>query len=485
MKDVLKGLQPENVFYYFEQICRIPHGSGDTKRISDYCVSVVKEAGLFYVQDEWNNLIVKKPAAEGYEQDPAIMLQGHIDMVNEKVNGSAHDFTKDPLDLHIDGDWIFAKDTTLGGDDGIAAAYMLAILTDSSLEHPALECVFTVDEEIGLIGAEHIDLSGCKAKYLINMDSEEEGIFLTSCAGGATAEIILPVRRKKTEGIRVSVQIDHLLGGHSGTEIHKERANADLLMGRLLFDLMQNEINTSFSLVEVNGGTKDNAIPRSCRAELISYVPQRELEERIKEQFAVYQKEYAQTDPDMEVSVQWYGKQTAMGMVSQTQGLLLFLLRMIPNGVQHWSTSIENLVETSLNLGIVETREDSLRFVSSVRSSVNSRKQELLEKLQFIAEFLGGELNVSGSYPGWEYRIESRLRTLMADTWEEMYGKKPSLQAIHAGLECGIIAGKLPQIDIMSMGPDMKDIHTPKERLSISSTERCYRFVLEVLRKMK
>lgn len=485
MREVCKGLKPEYVFRYFEDICRIPHGSGDTKAVSDYCVYIAKQSELNYTQDEWNNVIIRKPAALGYENAPVVMLQGHLDMVNEKLSTSKHDFSCDPLDLMIDGDWLCANGTTLGGDDGIAVAYMLAILTDPDLKHPALECVFTVDEEVGLTGAKRIDLSECKAKYLINLDSEEEGIFLVSCAGGVRADLTLPIQRKTVTGEVVEITLDHFMGGHSGAEIHKERANADQLMGRILFDVLQMQDEMAFSLIECEGGTKDNAIPRTCSAKIVSWLPKEQLEQKFLQCFAAYQKEYQFTEENMSLEITWRGQEEVSAMSTQSQVKVLFLLRMVPNGVIHWSKAIKDLVETSLNLGILKTDFDNVTLGFAIRSSVDTRKRELMEQLKFLIEFLGGSIEFYGDYPGWEYNPDSVLSDLMVHVWEEMYGVKPEIQAIHAGLECGLISEKMPELDIVSMGPQMEDIHTPQERLNIPSVEKCYNYIINVLQKIK
>lgn len=485
MREICKDLKPEYVFRYFEDICRIPHGSGDTKAISDYCVHIAKRSGLDYVQDSWNNVIIRKPATPGYENAPVVMLQGHLDMVNEKLSTSDHDFSSDPLELMIDGEWLHANGTTLGGDDGIAVAYMLAILTDPDLQHPALECVFTVDEETGLIGATEIDLSECRAKYLINLDSEEEGVFLVSCAGGVRADLTLPIQRRSATGEVAEILLDHLAGGHSGSEIHRERANADQLMGRMLFDVLQMQDEMAFSIIEWEGGTKDNAIPRTCSVKLVSWLSKEELEEKFKYCFEIYKKEYQFTEKEMDLTITWRGQEEVSILSTQSQVKVLFLLRMIPNGVCHWSKAIKHLVETSLNLGIMKTDFDHITLGFSIRSSVETRKQELMEQLKFLIEFLGGTIHFTGNYPGWEYNPDSVLCALMTGVWEEMYGTEPEIKAIHAGLECGIISQKMPGIDIVSMGPQMEDIHTPEERLNIVSVEKCYNYIVRVLEKMK
>lgn len=482
---ILAGLKPERVFYYFEEICRIPHGSGNTKQISDYLVAFAKEHHLSYRQDASNNVIISKNAAKGYEESPVIILQGHCDMVCEKEAGSDHDFEKDPLDLCVDGDSIFAKGTTLGGDDGIAVAYMLAILEDETLLHPALECIITTDEEIGLLGAFDLDVSELKGRKLINLDSEAEGSIWTSCAGGMSAHCEIPVGRCDASGVCCEVRISGLLGGHSGAEIDKNRANSNILLGRFLYTLEQ---KIGFGILDAQGGQKDNAIPRLSVVNLV--VEQGDLPivmETAQKLEAELRKEYEGTDGEICITVKKgaSGEFKVLSPVSCEK--LIFFLMNIANGIQKMSGSIEGLVETSCNLGIfsMPQNDDYLFAVSSVRSSVSSAKTALGEKIRYLTEFLGGEYHIEGDYPAWEYREDSPLRELMVNVYEKMYGRKPQVVAIHAGLECGLFYDRLEQLDCVSIGPDMTDIHTSMERLSISSAARVYEYLLEVLKASK
>lgn len=477
--NILEGLQPRKVFEFFEKITTIPHGSKNTKAISDYCVSIAKEHGLEYYQDNDNNVIIIKEASAGYENAPAVMLQGHLDMVTEKTTESNHDFMKDPLPIDIDGDFIFSHNTTLGADNGIAVAYMLALLTDKESIMPRIECVFTVDEEIGLLGADSIDLSPCQAKYLINLDNEEDGVFITSCAGGIRIDLSLPIERIQTSNKAYEIKIAGLKGGHSGQEIGKERANAAKLMGRLLFDLQLSQL-VDFDIAHFEGGLKDNAIPRECISIVTSNKNKEEVEKAVKGIFEIYKKEYAVSDEGMFVSVTECEKEVSI-LTPASKMKLLFLLNQLPNGVQHMDMSIEGLVETSLNLGITSMEEQVFHANFSIRSSRESRKVQLMNELIFLVEFLGGEFSTSGDYPGWEYNPNSSLRPLMTSLWKEMFGTEAKVEAIHAGLECGLLYSKMPTLDIVSIGPTMYDIHTPQERLSIESTKRCYEFVLKTL----
>ncbi len=483
MERRLAGLAPERVWYYFEELCRIPHGSGNTKQISYYCANFAKERGLRYIQDEVGNVIIFKPAAPGYEGAPAAIIQGHLDMVAEKTPSSSHDFLKDPLDLFVEDGWVGARDTTLGGDDGIAIAYALALLEDDSLSHPALECVFTVEEETGMDGAYALDMSVLQGKYLLNLDSEEEGTVLASCAGGLRKICTLPVERREAEGTAYHLEITGLKGGHSGAEIHTEKGNAVILMGRLLY-----EINRELPMVicALKGGLKDNAIPRLCEAQiLVKKEDEERLEQLVRAVEKDLQEEFKVQDPDVAVLCRAEGETTAMALTPASTTKVLFFLNTCPNGVQAMSHQIEGLVETSLNLGIMELGQEAFVAHFSIRSSVRSRKYVLCHKLEFLCELLGGEAESTSEYPEWTFRADSHLRDVLCAVYEEQTGRKMEVQAIHAGLECGLFDDKKPGLDMISIGPDMKDIHTVSERLSIASVERTWKLLCEVLRRLK
>lgn len=480
---VLSGLKPEKVFGYFEELCKIPHGSGNTKEISDYLVAFAKERNLKVYQDEYNNVVIYKPASEGYEAAPVTILQGHCDMVAEKTPESSHDFEKDGLKLMIEGDYITADQTTLGGDDGIAVAYMMAILDDDTLKHPALECVITTDEEIGLLGAKDLDASVLQGKYMINLDSEEEGYLWISCAGGQTGISEVPLSFREVEGEVLEVVIDGLVGGHSGAEIDKNRANANKLMGRFLYELGQ---KTMFTLAELEGGTKDNAITRKCKAVLVL----EEEDRKTAEEFAAsYQenlrKEYSGTDDNITVNMVSQGTKTISALDMMSKEKTVFFLMNIPYGIEKMSGEIEGLVETSNNIGVLRIEEGFLVSSCGIRSSVGSAKQFVSEKIQYLTEFLGGEYTVVGDYPAWEYKKDSALRELMADVYRDLFGKEANVKAIHAGLECGLFYDKIPGLDCVSFGPSMQDIHTTEEKLSISSTARMWEYLVKVLESIK
>ena len=482
--DILSNLAPEPVFQYFEDICQIPHGSGNTKEISDYCVRFAEKRGLRYIQDESNNIIIFKPGTAGYENSAPVILQGHLDMVCEKENDCTIDMAREGLQLELQDGIISAKGTTLGGDDGIAVAYALALLDATDIPHPPLEAVFTVDEEIGMLGAAALDCSPLKSRIMLNLDSEDEGFLLVGCAGGISAKGTIPLTRFSASGKKATLCITGLQGGHSGIEIDKGRANACKLLGRTLYALKK---EFSFLLCSLQGGLKDNAIPRDASATLLFDGDTEEslLLERVAEIQHSYQNEYRQTDPSVSCTLTLSETGSANAMTPDTGKNIIAALVNLPNGIQRMSFDIKGLVQTSLNLGIMNTSEESFNCSCSIRSSVETEKCALVNQLQCLMESLGGSLKTSGEYPAWEYRQESPLRDLMVSVFEEQYGKKPVIQTIHAGVECGLFADRLPGLDCVSFGPDMKAIHTPKEALDAGSVLRTWNYTLEILKRLK
>ncbi len=475
----LAGLEPANVFAYFEKICSIPHGSRNTKMISDYLVAFAKEQNLQYIQDEMNNVILFQQGTCGMEDRPPVILQGHMDMVCEKDAKCAIDMASQGLDVTHDNKCVYARGTTLGGDDGIAVAYALALLADKTIPHPPLEVIITVDEEIGMLGADAIDLSMLKGRTLINLDSEDEGIFTVSCAGGCRATITLNVERQAVYGPCVRLVVDGLRGGHSAAEIHKYRANANKSMGEFLSRVQK---LMPLCLTSLAGGSKDNAIPRSCQAAVVALGVKLE---RINDIAEALQAEVRETFDEPDAMVQAFDVDALGGnsLTSASTAKVISLLCAAPNGVQAMSQDIPGLVQTSLNLGITKLGE---RFSAtfSVRSSLNSEKQALLGQLKQLAQMQEGSYSEMGDYPAWEYKKQSPLRDIMVETYTEMFGKAPQVMAIHAGLECGLLGQKLPGLDCVSVGPQMHDIHTSREKLEIASTERTWKFLLEVLKRL-
>ena len=477
---VLSNLKPRKVFRFFEDICSMPHGSGNIKQVSDYCASFAKERDLKYIQDELGNVIIFAPGTPGYEQADPVILQGHMDMVCVKTADCPLDLTRDGLKLAVDGDHVYAEGTSLGADNGIAVAMMLALLDSPELPHPPIEALITVDEETGMFGAAAVDFTPMKGYRLINMDSEEEGIFTVSCAGGVRASCRLGVAREQVEMPRCKVVMDGMLGGHSGVEIHKGRGNALKLMGRVLNEVAE---RTQMHLVSYGGGAADNVIAKEaqvvlCAADLSAVESAvREVEQQLKAEFA-------QNDPGVTLRVEALEQKNVMALTAEDTAKVLAVLAQVPQGVQSMSESIKDLVQTSLNLGVASLEEDLvLRF--ALRSSVAAEKEEMLAELVRIFEEHGGCVETDGDYPAWEYRKDSPLRDLMAATYTDLYGKAPVIDAIHAGLECGLLSGKRPELDCVSIGPNLEAVHSVEEKLSISSTKRTWEFLLEVLRRSK
>ncbi len=483
MSYFLESYDYKKVLYYFEQLTKIPHGSGNVQAISDYLANFAKEQGLRYVQDEALNVVMFKEASPGYENAPVVMLQGHMDMVCEKNADSGHDFEKDALELRVDGDNLMANGTTLGGDDGVAVAYMMALAADKEAKHPALELVITTEEETGMDGAKALDMSGLKASYLINIDSEDEGVVLCSCAGGMRQTCTLPLNRMPVKGVVYDIALTGLYGGHSGAEIDKNRVNSVYAMTRLLFEARE---LVDFSVSDFHGGLKDNAIPREAFAAIVVEEEDTALFKKTVEELAQkYKSELASIEPGftVEVTAGEAGEYAVLDSVSQEK--LLFFLMQAPNGIQRMSGDIAGLVESSLNLGIFEVKEDEAEFNFALRSSSKTYKYFMRDKVEYLISFLGGESSTHSEYPAWEYRRESRLRELFREVYQRMYEKEPEIQAIHAGLECGLIAEKMPELDMISIGPDMKDIHTPVEALNLPSAIRVYQFLENLLAEVK
>ncbi len=477
--NVLGHLEPKNVFGYFEEICKIPHGSGNMEKISQFCVDFAKEQGLEYIVDDMKNVIIIKEATPGYEDVEPLIIQGHLDMVCEKRPDKEKDFLTEGLDLCTDGELIWADGTTLGGDDGIAVAYGLALLAAKDLEHPRLEVVFTVDEETGLYGAEAIDMSMLKGKKLINLDSEEEGIFTVGCAGGLTLKCDIPVFADEAEGVVYELKVTGLLGGHSGAEIHKGRANANVVLGRVLQVLNK---ETGADIIRMAGGAKDNAIPRNAWAEiLVAEELQEKLEKVVKDQEAILKNELHASDAEVTLILEKKGPASAEVLDATSKISALHALNNIPNGIQAYSMDIEGLVETSLNMGIMSLDGESLNMSFAVRSSVESAKYYLTDRVVLFVEMLGGDCEIQGDYPGWAFNPKSDLRETFLKVYREMYQKEPVVEAIHAGLECGLFTKKIDGLDSISVGPNMHDIHTSEETLEVASVKRTWEFLCRVI----
>lgn len=468
---MLRNLSPAAVFSYFERIASIPRGSENCGGIADYIEAFAKEKNLISKKDSFNNVIIKKPGNGPMQHAPAVMLQGHLDMVCEKVAGSAHDFTSDPLPLRTDGKYIWSEGTTLGADDGIAVAMMLAILDDTAALHPPLECVFTSDEEIGLIGAQHLDLSCCSARYLINLDCDEDGVFTAGCCGGVRVRYQIPISRTQARKHGKRLILEGLQGGHSGAQIHKRGGNAVGLLARILQE------SGCTKLVSIGGGDKDNVIPSRCEAVVLG-------DETFADAYAEVCREYREREPDMRFLEEDMGWMEAEILSADSRENVLHFLTHAPWGVLSMHPNMEGLVGTSANLAAVETRADCVCGTVSVRSEREAERDRVCDVIAKLLAPMGGSERRDGAYPGWAYSKDSILRQTMVETWQEMFGEAPRTAVIHAGLECGVLQSKLPGLDVIAFGPEILDIHTPAERLNIASVEKNYRFLLKTLEKL-
>lgn len=479
--EVLSKLEPKEVFSYFEKLCAVPHGSGNTKEISDLCVDFAKELGLRWRQDEVNNVVIWKDASPGREGDAPVILQGHIDMVCVKTEDSPKDMAKEGLDLRTDGEWVWADKTSLGGDNGIAVAMIFAILADRELSHPPLEAVLTVDEEVGLEGAFALDCSDLKGRKLVNLDSEEEGVFTVSCAGGVRMDGFLPGKRTPLEGeTGFEIALEGLLGGHSGAEIHKGRASANQVMGRVLYSAL--ERFPGLRLADIRGGKFDNVICSRNHAKAAVPADRAEdFEGFIREFGAALRNEYAGCDDGITLSCRRADLDGALSPEA-TANILRTLLA-VPQGVQAMNVDFPGLVQTSLNMGVMEMREDGLHFGVSMRSCIATQKDMLVQRLKAILELGGGTYTLRGNYPGWQYDRNSALREEVLAAYRAVCGKEGTIEATHGGLECGLFVEKLPGLDAVSFGPELHDVHSVKERLNVASTERVYEVTRELLRR--
>lgn len=472
-----------NIFKNFEEISKIPRCSGNEKGISDFLVKFAKDLGLEAIQEPSLNVIIKKPASKGYEDARSVILQGHMDMVCTKVEDIDFDFVNDPIELLKEGDLIRAKGTTLGADNGIAVAMIMSILEDTSLEHPEVIALITSEEETGMDGVLNLDPKNIKGDILINLDSEEEGVALASCAGGVKNLVELPISLKSSnlEDVFVNISIRGLLGGHSGIEIDRNRANAIKLLGRLLENI---EREISISLASVSGGEKMNAIAKMADARIsISSKDKDRLREIVRTQEKIFKAEFETSDPGILIELAEVEKSEKV-FDEVTKNAVINILRLIPDGVESMSNSIEGLVESSNNIGVLETKDGKVVFSNAIRSSIKSIKDEINSRIDIICKLNGAEMKLISDYPEWQYKVNSPIRDLMSKVYKEKFGKELKIDAIHAGLECGFLKEKLGDIDMVSIGPDIKDVHTPNENLSISSSERVYDFLVEVLKRV-
>ncbi len=478
---VLENIEPKEVFHFFEEISRIPRGSYNTKGISDYCVRFANERKLEVYQDEWNNVIIKKPGTKGYENSEPIIIQGHLDMVCEKTEHSDHDFLTDPLELMVEDGYVTAKDTTLGADNGIAIAMALAVLDNETLEHPPVEALFTVDEEVSMDGAANVDLSRLQGKMLLNLDSEEDDTLTAGCAGGFRFSCEIPVQKTTAKGSGLLVEICGLKGGHSGVEIDRQRGNANKLAGRMLYRLGREQ---EIFLVEISGGTRENVIASVSKSSIVVQEPEKAIR-MIQAMKDEWRQEFGADEPELDIRITKLGEKEYTVFTGESMKKVVGFLVNCPNGVDEYSRSLKGLVETSDNLGIVGNGEEGVRFLVLVRSGISTKLQELQDRLICLTDLLGGNWNIDSGYPAWTYRESSRIRPIAADAFEEVFGVRPEITTIHAGLECGLLSGKKPELDCISFGPNMRDVHSFNERLEIASAEKIWNVLKIILKRCK
>ena len=478
----ITGFKPEKLFHFFEDISAIPRGSGNEKAICKYLVDFAKERDLEVHHDDLSNVIIKKKGSSGAEKLPPVMLQGHTDMVCEKLADVNHNFEKDGLKLVVKNNILTAEGTTLGADNGVAVALMLTVL-DTDLKHPPLECVFTSQEEIGLNGANFLDKSMIKSRTMINMDSEEEGIATVSCAGGLKVEFSKSITKESLTGMPLFISISGLLGGHSGMDIDKERQNATILMARMLHTLLS---DTDGRLVSFSGGFKDNAIPRECEAEIL-YKSHKELlkaEQRAQDIASKFSEEILSSEPDFKCDIST-GSQSCLPVISKNDSSsLISAIYLAPNGVLNRNMDMNGFVVASSNLGIVRVEENSMIIVFSPRSSSQSIQSSTKNRLALLAKTFGFQMNMSGEYPGWSYKEHSPIREIFEESYQTLFKKPLKIEAIHAGLECGLFSDALPGLDAIAIGPTITDCHTPNEALPLDSFERFYLLIKDVLERL-
>lgn len=477
----LGSIEPRNVFKYFEEISNIPRGSGNMNGIADYCISFAEKHSLKAIRDDANNVIIYKPASKGYEDAKPVILQGHLDIVCQKTANSNIDFLKDGLSIYTDGDYIKAKGTTLGADNGIAVAMVLAILDDKELPHPAIEAVFTTDEEIGMIGAGKLDFSLLSAKKMINLDAEEDDTVTVSCAGGSDFNVAIPTEYENKNGTEISLVISGLKGGHSGVEINNGRVNSNMLAGRFLNHMLKID---NYCIISINGGDKANAIPNRTEIKLYTENPNLFIKEA-QSYLELIKTEISSREPDFKYTLEVCENTDCSVIGKDLTDKLISLLVAAPNGVMDMSYEIEGLVETSLNLGILQTKNQEIIMHFALRSNKKSALDALEEKLNAYFKSIPCKISAFGHYPPWEFKPQSPLRELYKQSYTEFFGTEPKVEALHAGLECGIFASNIKGLDCIAIGPQLFDVHTVNEKLSISSTERIFKLLLKILKNCR
>lgn len=477
--------EPQNVLNFFYALNQIPRASRNEAGVIAYLQKFAKERNLPCFVDAANNVIIKKPATPGFENRPTVILQGHMDMVPEKGPHSTHNFETDPIEMSLDGEWLHANDTTLGADNGIAVAMALAVLDSKDISHPALECLFTACEEVGMDGAIGLDASLLDGKYLLNIDTEEEDEFIVSCAGGCRLDVYVPIYQDDTDKVynaALALRVHNLHGGHSGLEIHKQRANSNQVMARVLYELAR---KFNYQVASFRGGTKHNAIPSDTKATIaVRSEDVSAIRAYLADKQEVYRKEFTPQDENITLSVEEVPVPSIVYAPTTTESLLSFLY-LAPHGVIGMSQTLPGLVETSLNLAIVEEEERVIHLLISLRSSAINPMHYLTERLRLLGDLLGAKVSVQGAYPAWEYESGSSLEVQATEVYTRVFNRAPIVTAVHAGLECGLLKEHLPNTQMISFGPDIEGAHTPKERCNMASVKRIYDFLLELLKELK
>lgn len=477
-------LEPRAVWKHFDEILKIPRGSGNEQGMREYVIRIAKQHNLQHRQDKTGNVVVTKPGTPGRADKPTVVLQSHLDMVNEKNSDVAHDFDKDPLQPRLEGEYLKATGTTLGSDNGIGVASALALMETKEVKHGPLELLFTVDEETGLTGASNLANDLLAGRTLINLDTEEEGALYVGCAGGAGSEIFLPLKENPAlkEHVALQLKLTGLRGGHSGVDIHLQRGNANKLLARVLYRVGL-AAKIKFRLAAFHGGNKHNAIPREASAlVLVPERAQKKFQQAVQQQFGELRAEYATSDPNFNLTIERTKSKNAWGR--KTTAAVLGLLHALPHGVVMMSNDIPGLVETSTNLAVVEVKKKKLHVHCSTRSSVTSALQGVRDQIRALAEAFGAEVEEQAGYPGWKPNLQSQVLQVARQVHQELFGKDPAIKAIHAGLECGIIGEKYPGMDMVSLGPQIEFPHSPDERVKISSVGNYYKLLVGTLERL-
>jgi dipeptidase D len=477
---VIENLEPKLVWKHFDEIRKIPHCSKNEGKIREYILNFAKNNNIKSKTDKSGNVVLSVPGSSGMENKPTVILQGHMDMVCEKNSDATHDFTKDPIKLKLDGDILTADGTTLGADNGIGLAISLAIIEDKTLKHGPIEALFTVDEETGLTGAFAMESNMLSGKILLNLDSEDFGVITVGCAGGGDSKIQLPLKTQPINGSMesVTIKVSGLRGGHSGVDIREQRGNAVKLLTRMLWKAKDDH---KFYISDIKGGDKHNAIPREAYAKIsIDKSEKDKFISILKSEEKNILQEIKPIDPKFKLEIEDIEKlQTTLSDDSQSK--LLNLLHGLPHGVDKMSYDIPDLVETSTNLATIAINKNDAEISMSTRSSIKTALQDFRDRINAVAELSGAKVTEDEPYPGWKPNLDSNILKLSKKIFKDMYGKESTVEAIHAGLECGIIGEKFPGMDMISIGPTIKYPHSPEEQVQVSTVEKFYKYVLKIL----